>query len=101
MQKKDRIKRKRGNTSRTIRIEGEVLTRVSAFFDIPMWLIITEIDDTLYPGTSGIVYSGTVACFKMKIEHENLHRNKANNVVLHHATDQQLKRVVAKCSVWW
>ena len=42
-----------------------------------------------------------VACFKLKTEHENLHRNKAKKVVLLPATDQQFKKVVSKCSIWW
>ena len=81
--------------------EGKVLTKVSAFFDIPMWLIIIAIDGTLYSEISGTVCSEIVACFKMKNEHKDLHRNKANNIVLLPAKHQQLKGVGSKCTNWW
>jgi len=42
-----------------------------------------------------------VACFKFEIEHEDLYRNKAKIKLLNTTTDQQLRKVVAKCSVWW
>ena len=81
--------------------EGKVLTKVSTFFDIPMWLIIIAIDGTLYSEISGTVCSEIVACFKMKIEHENLHRNNEKNNALEPLPGQQLKRVVVKCPVYW
>jgi len=49
----------------------------------------------------GSVCPELIACFELRTEHENLHRNKAKNKVLNPITDQQLRRVVSKCSVWW
>jgi hypothetical protein len=40
-------------------------------------------------------------CFKLKIAHENLHRNRTKNKAPNPSTVQQLRRVVSKCSVWW
>jgi hypothetical protein len=97
MLRRNRIKRKQGSTSWTSRTEEKVLTKVSAFFYIPIWLLITVIDGTLYSGISGTVCSRIVACFKMEIEHEDLHRNYENNDILQLATNQQLKKVVPKC----
>jgi len=101
MLKRNRIKWKQGNKSRTTRTEGKALTRVSAFFDILKLIIVNEIHGALYSGISGTECSGIVACFKMKTEHKNLHRNKANNMVLHPPTHQQLKEVVSKCLIQW
>ena len=67
--------------------------RVSAYFIAPMLLVITDIGGTLY--------SGIVACFKMKIEHENLHRNTPKNYLLYPASDQQHTRVVAFFAGEW
>ena len=75
--------------------------QVSTFFNAPMLLVITYIDSPPYSVNSGVIYSGLVACFKMEIEHENLHRNTTKNHLLLPAADQQHKRVVSKSSVCW
>ena len=75
MLKRNLIRRNQGDTTRETMIEGKVLAKVSAFFSIPKWLIITRIAGKLYSGISNKVSSGIVACFKLKIKHENLHRN--------------------------
>jgi hypothetical protein len=80
MLKRDKKRRKQGNTSRTTRTEGKVLMQVSAFFNTQKLIIIKDID--------GTPYSGSVACFKMKIEHENLHRNNEKNNALEPLPDQ-------------
>jgi hypothetical protein len=49
----------------------------------------------------GSVCPELIACFELKIELKNPHRNKAKNKLLNPITDQQLRRVVSKCSVWW
>jgi len=62
--------------------------QVSAFFNTQILLIINYIDGTLYSGISGTGCSGIVACFKMKIEHEKLHRNNEKNNALEPLPDQ-------------
>ncbi len=62
--------------------------RVSAFFNTPKLIIINDIDSALYFGISGRLYSEIVACFKMKIELENLHRNNEKNNPLDPLPDQ-------------
>ena len=101
MLKRNRKSQKKGSVSQTSRTDEKVLTKVSAFFNTLMWLIITEIESILHPGISSAAYSDKVVCFKKQNEHENLHRNHANNYPLNPATDQQHKRVVAFCLVWW
>jgi hypothetical protein len=51
--------------------------------------------------TRGSVCSELIACFELKIEHENPPRNNAKNKLLNLRIDQQIRRVVSKCSVWW
>jgi len=75
--------------------------QVSAFFNAPMLLIITYIDGKLYSGISGTIYFRLVACFKVKIEHENLHRNNKKTPLRNPTADQYLRRVVSQCSDWW
>jgi len=82
MLKRDRIRQKQGDTGRTRRTEREVLMKVSTFFNTPTLLIITNIDGNLYSRICGTGYSGIVACFIMKIEHENLQRNNEKNNTL-------------------
>lgn len=41
------------------------------------------------------------ACFKLKIEHENLCRNNEKTPLRKPVPYQQHGRVVSKCSVWW
>ncbi len=101
MLKRNRKSQKLGSISQTSRTDGKVLTIVSTFFNTLMWLIITEIESILHPEIRSIAYSDKVACFKKQNEHENLHRNHANNCPLNPAADQQLKRVVVFCPVWW
>jgi hypothetical protein len=74
---------------------------VGAFFVISIWLIIIAIKSMLNSWISHKEGTVMVACFKLKTEHENLHRNKANNVILYPATDQQLRGMVSECFVWW
>ncbi len=101
MLKRNMKSQKQGSVSQTSRTDGKVLTKVSAFFNTLMWLIITEIESILHPGISSATYSDIVACFKKQNEHENLHRNHENNYPLNPATDQQLKRVVVLYLIWW
>jgi len=93
--------RKQGNTTWLTWTEEKALTMVGAFFVVAKRLNIKGITGTLYPVISGTVCSGIVTCFIPKIEHKNLHRNTPNINLLYPAADQQLKRVVTKCSVWW
>ena len=69
--------RKRDNTIQLSHDHEKVLTKVGAFFVISMGLIIIEIAGMPDYGISGTDCSGIVACFKMKTEHKNLHRNKS------------------------
>ena len=101
MLKRNRKSQKQGSISQTSRTNGKVLTKVSAFFDTLKLLTIKEIAPMQYSKIKGTNSTQTVACFKMKNEHENLHRNTVNNYPLNPAADQQLKRVVAFCLVWW
>ena len=101
MLKRNRKSQKQGSVNQITKINRKVLTRVSAFFNIIKLLIITEIASMLYSENKRTNSSGIVACFKTKIEHENLHRNTVKNVILYPASDQQLKRVVVLSLVWW
>ena len=87
--------RKWDNTIQLSHDHEKVLTKVGAFF------VIWNQTVRLNKNRQGSVCPELVACFKIKIELENLHRNKANNVALYPVTDQQLKMVVSKCSIWW
>jgi hypothetical protein len=62
--------------------------QVSAFFNAPMLLVITDIDSTLYSRITDPDSFEIVACFKLKIEHENLHRNNEKNNDLEPLPDQ-------------
>ncbi len=75
--------------------------RVSAFFNAPMLLIITDIGGTLYSEISGTDSFEIVACFKMKIEHVNLPRNNKKTPLWNPTADQYLRRAVSQCSDWW
>ena len=101
MLKRDKKRRTQGNTSRTTRTEGKVLMKVSAFFSTQKLIIIKDIDGILYSRITDPDSFEIVACFKLKIEHENLHRNNEKNNPLEPLPDQQLKWVVVKCSVYW
>ena len=101
MLKRDRIRQKQDNTGQTRRTEREVLMKVSAFFNTLKLLTIKEIAPIQYSKIKRPNSTQTVACFKMKNEHENLHRNHANNGPLNPAADQQHKRVVVFSLVWW
>lgn len=79
MLKRDKKRQNRGNTDRIRRTERKVLMKVSAFFDAKKLLIINDIYGTLRSGICGAGSSEILACFKMKIEHENMHRNNENN----------------------
>ena len=59
----------------------KVLTKVGAFF------VIQKLTVRLKKSIKGSVCPELIACFKIKIELENLHQNKANNLALHPATD--------------
>jgi len=42
------------------------------------------------------------ACrFEFKIEHKNIQRDNEKTPLCNPPPDQQLTRVVSKCSVWW
>ena len=75
--------------------------QVSAFFNAPMLLIITYIESMLYSGINDIIYSGLVACFMVRIEHENLYRNNGKSPLRSPMPVQQYRGVVSKCSEWW
>lgn len=90
---------KQGNTKWTITTKGKVLTGVSAFFDIHIWLIITNIICNQHAQLDGILLSVTVARFKTEIEHENLHRNKGKTPLWKLPADQQHRRVVVFCLI--
>lgn len=87
--------RKWVNTIQLSHDHEKVLTKVSAFF------VIRKLTVCLKKKIRGSVCPELIACFEIKIELENLHRNKAKKAVLNHATDQQIKMVVSKCSIWW
>jgi len=76
-------------------IEEKVPTSVGAFFVIQIASTRPDFNQ------KEAKCSEIAACFKMKTEHENLHRNTSNINLLESAADQQHKRVVVKCSVWW
>ena len=101
MLKRNRKNQKQGSVSQTSRKDGKVLTKVSAFFNTLKLLTIKEIAPIQYSKIKSPNSTQTVACFKMKNEHENLHRNHANNCPLNPAADQQLNRVVVFCPVCW
>jgi hypothetical protein len=81
--------RKWDNTIQLSHDHEKALTKVGAFF------VIQKQTVCLNKNIKGSVCPELIACFEIKIELENLHRNKAKKVVLHHATDQQLKMVVS------
>ena len=103
---------KQDNTRGLTISHGKVLTWLAPFF-IAQNVTIHSAQESLpgiirnqclflgknYP--KGSVCSEIAVCFKMKIDHENLHRNKAINIVRNPLTDHKLRRVVSKCSVWW
>jgi len=79
----------------------KALTIVGAFFSGANLLTITGLVYSMQLMISMTVYFRIIARFKMKIEHENLCRNTTKIDLLYPATDQQLRRVVSKCSIWW
>ncbi len=80
--------RKQGNTNWITITEEKVLTRVCTFFNARMWHVINRIRSVLHPGISGTSKPEIGACFKLEIEHENLHRNEAKIKLLDTTTDQ-------------
>ena len=101
MVKRNRKNQKPGSINQTSRTDRKVLTRVSAFFNTLKLLTIKEIAPMQYSKIKRPNSTQAVACFKMKNEHENLHRNHAKNVTLYPASDQQINRVVVFSLVWW
>jgi hypothetical protein len=87
---------KRLNKSRLCYDGEKVLTLL-----VPFFIVHKETVSLNKNIQRGSVCPELIACFELRIEHENLHRNKAKNKVLNPGTDQQLRRVVSKCSVWW
>ena len=49
----------------------------------------------------GAVYHKLIACFELRIELENLHRNKSFFYSLAKITVLLYRRVESICSVWW
>ena len=92
---------KQGNTRPATVTKEKVLMRVSAFFDALKCLIITRINSAHTQKSLVKQTSKAHACFKLKIEHENLIRIKGKNPLWKPAPHQQLRRVASKCSVWW
>ncbi len=93
--------KKQGDTRPASKIKEKVLTEVSAFFDTLKYLRISRVNTARTLKTMAKQTSKSNACFKLKIEHENLCRNTPNNDLLYHGTDQQPRGVASKCSVWW
>jgi len=92
---------KQGNTRPATVTREKVLTRVSAFFDASKYHRATIINDTYMLASKAKQTSKAHACFKLKIEHENLIRIKGKNPLWKPAPNQQLRRVASKRSVWW
>lgn len=69
------------NTIQLSHDHQKVLTKVGAFF------VIQKQTVCLNKNIKGSVCPELIACFEIKIELENLHRNMPNNVVLSPATD--------------
>ena len=82
MLKRNRKSPKQSSINQTSGTNGKVLTKVSAFFDTLKLLTIKEIAPMQYSKIKSLNSTQTVACFKMKNEHEYLHRNKT--FLLHH-----------------
>ena len=101
MLKRNSKSQKQGSVNQITKINGKVLTRVSAFFNTLKLFIIKEIASMLHSETKRTNSNRIVACFKTKNEHENLHRNHANNYPLNPAANQQHKRVVVFSLIWW
>ncbi len=93
--------RKQCNTNWTTMTQEQVPTIVCTFFNARMWHIINIIRSVLHSEISGSAKSEIGACFKLEIEHENPHRNKAKIKPLNPTADQLLRKVVVKCSVCW
>ena len=87
--------RKWDNTIQLSHDHKKVLTKVGAFF------VIRKQKVRLIKSVKGSVCPELIACFEIKTERKNLHRNKVKKVVLNYATNPQLKKVVSKCSIWW
>jgi hypothetical protein len=88
----------------------KVLARVGAFFVnpndcCPVWARISvrnqrESLSVLSKNTRRrSKYLNLIACSILEIEHVELHRNKDKNSALDQRNNQQLKRVVSKCSI--
>jgi len=88
MLKRKLIRRNLDDTIQETRTKEKVLAKVSTFFDIRKWLVVSGTEGSMHSVINAVVCFKTVACFKMKTVHENLHRNKAKNVVLNPATNQ-------------
>ena len=69
------------NTIQLSHDHEKVLTKVGAFF------VIRKQTVRLNKNIKGSVCPELIARFEIKIELENLHRNKANNMALRPATD--------------
>jgi len=85
---------KRLNKSRLCYDGEKVLTLL-----VPFFIVNKETVNLNKNIQRGSVCPELIDCFELRTEHENLHRNKAKNKVLNPITDQQLRRVVSKCSV--
>ena len=66
----------------------KALTIVGAFFSGANLLTITGLVYSMQLMISMTVYFRIIACFKLKIEHENLHRNNEKNNALEPLPDQ-------------
>ena len=87
---------KRVNKSRLCYDGEKVLTLLAPFFIVHKETV--SLNKNIQRGS---VCPELIACFELRTEHENPPRNNAKNKVLNPITDQQLRRLVSKCSVWW
>ena len=92
---------KQGNTRPATVTKEKVLTRFSAFFDASKYHRATTINDTYMLASKAEQTSKSHACFKLKIEHENLIRINEKTPLWKPVPYQQHGRVASKRSVWW
>lgn len=90
-----------GNKTLRIDTNKKALTIVGAFFSNANLLIIEGLSYSMQLMKSITVYFRIIACFKLKIEHENHYQNKAKTSTLYPVAGHHLQRVVSKCSIWW
>ncbi|MBC8321589.1 MAG: hypothetical protein H8E34_12795 [Bacteroidetes bacterium] len=92
---------KQANTRPVTSTKEKVLMRVSAFFNASMCHIITMISDICIMKLKKKLKSKSLACFKLKIEHEKMIRINKKTPLWKSTPHQQLRRVASKRSVWW